>query len=84
MLKFKLLTCQQVATLASDYLDNHTDKKLSFKIRMHLMMCSNCRRFVQHLKITKDVTPQFVAQHEKPSVDAEVVLNRIKKARRPK
>lgn len=78
MLKFKLLTCQQVATLASDYLDNQADRKLTFKIRVHLMMCANCRRFVKHLKLTKDVVPQFTQGYEQAPVDAEAILRRIK------
>ncbi|GGY73385.1 hypothetical protein GCM10011613_18120 [Cellvibrio zantedeschiae] len=76
MLKFKLLTCQQVASLASDYLDNCVDGKLNFKIRVHLMMCANCRRFVKHLKLTKEVAPKFI--NEQQPVNAEAILQRIK------
>lgn len=78
MLKFKLLTCQQVANLASDYLDNYADGKLNFKMRVHLMMCVNCRRFVKHLKLTKEVVPQFAQGNGQTQVDAEMILQRIK------
>lgn len=78
MLKIKLLTCQQVATFASDYLDNHADGKLTFNIRVHLMMCANCRRFVKHLKLTKAVVPQFMQGYEQqPAVNVEDILKRI-------
>ncbi len=77
MLIFRMLKCQQVANLASDYLDHQTDGKLNFKIRLHLMMCANCRRFVKHLALTKEVAPQFIHGHQ-PPVDAEAVLKRIK------
>jgi predicted anti-sigma-YlaC factor YlaD len=77
MLNFKLLTCQQVATLASDYLDQQADGKLTFKIRVHLMMCANCRRFVKHLQLTKTVVPQFIDSNHR-DVDAEAILKRIK------
>lgn len=78
MLNFKLLTCQQVAKVASDYLDQQADGKLSFKIRVHLMMCANCRRFVKHLKITKAVVPQFTQGYAQQPIDAEAILKRIK------
>jgi predicted anti-sigma-YlaC factor YlaD len=78
MLKFKVLTCKQVATLASDYLDNQADGKLTLKIRVHLMMCANCRRFVKHLRLTKTVVPQFAQGYEQQTVDAEAILKRIK------
>ena len=77
MLNFKLLTCQQVASLASDFLDQQADGKLTFKIRVHLMMCANCRRFVKHLRLTKDVVPQFI-HSSYTEVDAEAILKRIK------
>jgi len=78
MLTFKLLTCRQVATLASDYLDNNADGKLTFKIRVHLMMCANCRRFVKHLKLTKEFVPQAYRDYAQQPVDAEAILKRIK------
>jgi hypothetical protein len=80
MLNFKLLTCQQVATLASDYLDKHTDGKLGLNIRLHLMVCANCRRFVKHLQLTTKVAPHFVYKNSE-AVDAEGVLKRIKEKR---
>ncbi|MET0356384.1 MAG: zf-HC2 domain-containing protein, partial [Cellvibrio sp.] len=70
MLNFKLLTCQEVATLASDYLNKDADGKLGLKIRVHLMMCANCRRFVKHLQLTTAVAPQFFYKNAK-QVDAE-------------
>lgn len=48
-----MLSCKQVATLASDYLDNNSP--LKWQIRLHLLMCANCRRFVRHLQITREV-----------------------------
>jgi len=77
MLNFKLLTCQEVATLASDYLDKHIDGKLNLKIRLHLMMCANCRRFVKHLQLTTAVAPSFVYKNT-TRVDAEAILKKIK------
>jgi hypothetical protein len=77
MLNIKLPTCQQVATLASDYLYQQADGKITFKIRVHLMMCANCRRFVKHLRLTKAVVPQLI-DGKYPDVDVEAILKRIK------
>lgn len=71
-----MLNCKQVATLASDYLDKNTNQSLNWKIRMHLLMCSHCRRFVKHLKITT-----IVAQKNPPTMieeDVDLLLQRIK------
>lgn len=71
-----MLKCKDVAQLASDYLDKHTDGKLNVKIRLHLMLCANCRRFVQHLRITRSVAISLANPGDE--VDAESLLRRIK------
>ena len=68
-----MLNCKQVATLASDYLDNETP--LKWQIRLHLLMCANCRRFIRHLKITQEVSARMVINE--PTEDAEVVWKNL-------
>ena len=68
-----MLNCKQVATLASDYLDN--DTPLKWQIRLHLLMCENCRRFIRHLKITKEVSARMVINE--PAEDAEIVWKNL-------
>lgn len=72
-----MLNCKQVASLASDYLDKNTSQTLNWKIRMHLMMCSHCRRFIKHLKITKQLTPKNQLLDDK---DVDVILEKIKRS----
>jgi hypothetical protein len=72
-----MLSCKQVATLASDYLDKSTSQTLNWKIRMHLLMCSHCRRFIKHLKITKQLTPKNQLLDDK---DVDVILEKIKQS----
>lgn len=72
-----MLSCKAVAHLASDYLDRHADGNLNWRIRLHLLTCSNCRRFIRHLQITKSITSQMTQTSEQ-EVDAEAVLQRIK------
>ena len=73
-----MLNCKQVATLASDYLDNNSlDKNTSLKwqIRLHLMMCANCRRFIRHLKITRQVSAGMVKKS--PVEDADIIWSKL-------
>lgn len=62
-----MLSCKQVAAIASDYLDNNTS--LKWQIRMHLLLCANCRRFVRHLKITRQVSVQLENQSSPDDVE---------------
>ncbi len=73
-----MLNCKQVATLASEYIDHNTDTRLNWKIRMHLLMCSHCRRFVRHLKITTKVTRSVLSETQDRDVDD--ILKRIKES----
>jgi hypothetical protein len=68
-----MLSCKQVANLASEYLDNNTP--LKWQIRLHLMMCANCRRFVKHLDITRKVSAGLTS--EKTSIDAVIDAEKI-------
>jgi flagellar biosynthesis chaperone FliJ len=63
-----MLSCKQVATTASDYLDNNTAVK--WQMRLHLMMCANCRRFIRHLKITQKISSELSAKEQVTDVEA--------------
>jgi len=47
-----MLKCNEVVNLASDYLDRNLTWKEYFSVKMHLIMCSQCKRFVRHLFCT--------------------------------
>jgi len=68
-----MLSCKQVATIASDYLDKSTP--LKWQIRLHLLMCANCRRFVRHLKITQQVGAKLIIKET--TEDAEAVWKNL-------
>ena len=68
-----MLSCKQVAAVASDYLDNNTP--LKWQIRLHLLMCANCRRFVRHLKITRDISAKIVS--DDASVNTDVIWRNL-------
>lgn len=64
-----MLSCKQVAHLASQYLDKEVSMSMEWKIRMHLMMCANCRRFMRHLKITQAVGKRITPPKEETDVE---------------
>lgn len=50
-----MLTCKEVAQQASDYLDEPQPLLKRWSFRVHLLMCGNCRRFIQHLGLCRQV-----------------------------
>lgn len=51
-----MLTCKQLAQQqASDYLDGNLTPSQRFGVRVHLALCSHCRRFMRQLRLTRKV-----------------------------
>jgi hypothetical protein len=71
-----LLKCKDVAHLASDYLDKNLSSSISLRLRWHLMLCANCRRFVKHLETTKVVAARLA--NPANTTDAEAVWAKLK------
>ncbi len=44
------MTCREVAGLSSDYLDRDLSFPRRLSFRFHLLLCSNCRRFVNGVR----------------------------------
>ena len=57
-----MLKCRDVATLASDYIDGDLPWRNRLAVRMHLMMCDACTRYVRQLRhviaVLKRVRPR--------------------------
>lgn len=48
-----MLKCDEVAAQASDFLDKEMTFSQKAAFRLHLLYCSNCRRFVRQLGLLK-------------------------------
>lgn len=49
-----MLTCKTLTQHhASDYLDHELPPRARFGVRVHLMLCRNCRRFLTQLKVMR-------------------------------
>jgi hypothetical protein len=46
-----LLTCKQVSDTASDLLEDPTTLTQRIKLRLHLMICIHCRRYLKQLRL---------------------------------
>jgi predicted anti-sigma-YlaC factor YlaD len=47
-----MLRCRDVAELMSDYLDGTVGWRRRLSIRLHLMMCGMCRRYMRQMRAT--------------------------------
>ncbi len=75
-----MLSCQKMSELSSQYLDKNLPFRQRMQIKMHLLMCKHCRRFMDQLATTIKVLQRFkhvdddVANVEISSIEAQVAI----------
>lgn len=55
-----MLRCRDIEHHASEYLDQTLPPLLRLRIRMHLLICRNCRRYTQQLRLTVKTLSKLV------------------------
>ena len=51
-----MLRCKEVASRASALIDGELNIWETFQMRLHLAMCKGCGRFIEKMRITRDLT----------------------------
>jgi len=67
-----MLMCQDLAEIASDYIDDELKTRQKLSVKMHLMMCRDCRTFIGNLRASS----QLMSAHASARVE-EDFLRRI-------
>lgn len=47
-----MMSCREVAALANDHVDGRLTRAQRVGVRLHLLMCTHCRRAVRQLRAT--------------------------------
>lgn len=47
-----MLTCRDIATQASDYLERKLTLRQRLAVGLHLLLCGRCRDFLRHLRVS--------------------------------
>ncbi len=64
-----MLMCRDLARIASDYIDGELGTPQKLSIKMHLMMCKDCRSFIGNLRASIDL----LRGHSSGKPDQELV-----------
>lgn len=64
-----MLTCKQLVENSSDLLDQRLSIRTRISVRMHLLMCANCRRFIKNMRLSQAVVRRLPAA-ESAELDA--------------
>lgn len=65
--------CRDIHDLASELLAGDLSRSERLGIRLHLMMCSHCRRFVRHLELLAN----SLRQHALTAMAPPALVDRI-------
>lgn len=59
-----MLSCREIARLASERLDSGVKLPLGTRMsmRLHLMMCSYCSRYVRQIQLIGDLAGRYTAE----------------------
>lgn len=63
-----MLNCREVTQQADRYLEGDLSRRQRFAMRLHLMLCSHCRRYVRQMRALLEAIPSI---HQK-ATDREV------------
>jgi len=67
-----MLSCRQVTSLASDYVDGALPRRTRLGVRFHLLMCWMCRRYLRQLELTTRVLRGLAGGDEPAEPPAQV------------
>lgn len=76
-----MLKCREVSELASRYVDHDLGMMTRAQIRLHLMMCKHCTRYVRQLRRTVALLSE-IAPREPSLVDDARFVALLKQRRR--
>ncbi len=48
-----MITCQELTEAVTDYLEGHMSLGQRWGFRLHLMMCSACRRYLRQMELAR-------------------------------
>lgn len=74
-----MLSCKQLVEQSSDLLDGHLSLRQRLAVRVHLMMCGNCRRFIHQMRLGQQALRRLQPEQ---SAELDALAARLAEIRR--
>ncbi len=74
-LSLRLPTCKEVTRMASEAMERRLPLRQRLGMKLHLLFCALCMRYVRQLQFMRDAVQQHAAQIEDGSAPPPVVLS---------
>lgn len=75
-----MLTCKELTEWATDYLEEDLPWSQRLRVRMHLWMCRNCRRYLDQMRTVISLLGRLPTEPAPPKL-VEELLPRFREAR---
>jgi len=76
-----MMNCKEASRLASESLDHKLPLLKMVELKMHLLMCSMCRRFAGQIKMIRQALPAFAEMEAELDRPSKIKLSPEAKAR---
>ena len=73
-----MLTCKDVSDVASDYMEGPTTFVQRLGLRLHLIMCVNCRRYMKQLRLASGVAKKISVPLEPSDEEIESLVQKLR------
>ena len=77
--RIPVLTCKDVCDSATEYLEGPTTLMERLSLRMHLLICKECRRFVRQFSLTIGVA-QDSDEQSPTDIEIDNLVEKLSKA----
>jgi hypothetical protein len=74
-LALRLPTCKEVTRMASDAMERQLPLRQRLAMKLHLLVCALCMRYVKQLQFMHDAAQRHAAEIEKSSATSAVLSN---------
>jgi len=74
-----MLSCKDITEKANDYLDRDLPFFTRLKVKMHLMVCVHCQRYVQQLQLTIQALTRLKKPDTVDDATVDSVVENLKK-----
>lgn len=78
-----MITCKDVCDTASDYLDTPPGLLTRLSLRMHLLICKHCRRYLRQLAMSNRAARKLQPSYEPGDEEIDRLIERLKNASSP-
>ena len=79
-----MLNCQQATEKASALLDGELTRSERWALRFHLMMCRNCRRYLDQLRLSLRTVRRLADVAESAiEIDVTAIADRLQREAKP-